>query len=204
VEVTVVVATYGDGPHKDWARDRALPSVPDGVPTVHVHGQSLAGARNAGLDQVETEWVCFLDADDELTPGYFDAMDTATADLRAPQVEYVAGRASRTYMPKVAGHTHECSGECLTEGNWLVIGTVARTQQVKDIGGFEEWSCYEDWALWLRTYLAGASVEPVHAATYRAYVRRDSRNRRPSKAERSRVHAEIVRAVHADMPAAHL
>ena len=136
VDVTVVVGTFGADEWRDLAMSRAIPSVGD-AQSVHVHGDTLAAARNQGLEQVTTEWVTFLDADDELTPGYFDAMNRGTADLRAPAVEYVKGsRVQRPYVPRVAGHRHECSGECLPDGNWLVIGTVTRTELVRGAGGF--------------------------------------------------------------------
>lgn len=195
MDVTVVVGTFGADEWRDLAMSRAIPSVGD-AQSVHVHGDTLAAARNEGLEQVTTEWVTFLDADDELTPGYFDAMNRGTADLRAPAVEYVKGnRVQRPYVPRVAGHRHECSGECLPDGNWLVIGAVARTELVRGAGGFREWPVYEDWCLWLRCWMAGASVEAIPGAVYRAHVRSDSRNRAPSTEEKNRVHREIVGSV---------
>jgi len=34
------------------------------------------------------------------------------------------------------------------------------------VGGFHEWSAYEDWELWLRCIIAGAKLVPVPAAVY--------------------------------------
>jgi GT2 family glycosyltransferase len=156
----------------------------------------LAEARNEGLRQVQTEWTIFLDADDELAPGYVDAMATGTADLRAPSVRYIKGsRTQEPYVPKVAGHDHKCSGKCLKDGNWLVIGAAARTEVLRDVGGFREWDCYEDWDLWLRCWMAGATVEAVPSAEYIAHVRADSRNRKHPMRFRNRVHAQIVESV---------
>jgi glycosyltransferase involved in cell wall biosynthesis len=194
--VTVCCGTFGDW---SWVKtaERAIASATEqGVPVVHRHRSTLAEARNACLDVVETEWVAFLDADDELEAHYFDALAWGTADLRAPAVRYVQnGKAHRPYVPKVAGHRHACTGECLPQGNWLVIGTAARAQMLRDVGGFEEWPVYEDWALWLRCWQAGASVEAVPQAIYRAHVSPTSRNRAPAIADRNRVHHEIVDAV---------
>jgi GT2 family glycosyltransferase len=196
LEVTVVVGTFGDEQYRRWAEDRAIPSVPEGIPVVHVHGGTLAESRNAGLAQVKTEWVVFLDADDELAPGYMDAMATGSADLRAPSVRYVKGRRTQDpYVPRVAGHDHDCTGECLPEGNWLVIGAAARADLLRSVGGFREWDCYEDWDLWLRCWLAGATVEAIPAAEYIAHVRPDSRNRSNSMRFRNRVHVQIIESV---------
>ena len=37
-------------------------------------GQGAAAARNFGVWQTSSEWVCFLDDDDLLTPHYLDVM----------------------------------------------------------------------------------------------------------------------------------
>lgn len=193
--VSVVVGTYG---HTDWkhlARERAIPSVPEGIPVHHVHAASLAEARNGGLAQVETEWVVHLDADDELEVGYFDHLSRGVADLRAPAVRYVRGPRERAaYVPRVAGHDHDCSAACLVDGNWLVVGTMARTELLRSVGGWEDWPLYEDWAIWLRCYLDGATIEALPAAVYRAHVSPASRNRSPAISFKNRVHEDIVAA----------
>jgi glycosyltransferase involved in cell wall biosynthesis len=202
VDVTVVVATFGD---PDWitlALDRAVPSAERlGVPVLHTHGTSLHGARNTGLDLVETEWVCFLDADDELEPGYFDAMSQGTAALRAPAVRYVTTDRGVPRVPTVAGHRHRCGADCLAFGNWLVIGTVAPAALLREVGGFCDWEWSEDWDLWVRCWKAGATVEAVPGAVYRAHVRRDSRNRAPSRDLRMSVHRAIAEANGLPVPA---
>jgi glycosyltransferase involved in cell wall biosynthesis len=178
VEATVVVATYGDDPlFPQLARDRAIPSAEaQGVPVIHSHCRTLAEARNAGLAQVETEWVVHLDADDELEPGYMAAMAKGTADVRAPAVRMVsASYQGEPFVPNVYGHRHQCEAACLRWGNWLVVGACARTELLQDIG-WEEFGWSEDWAIWARAYVAGASFETIRQAVYRSYRRRGSRN----------------------------
>lgn len=198
MDVTVVVATYGDQHWRDLAHNRAIPSaIALDVPVVYAHKATLHDARNAGLDQVTTEWVCHLDADDELEPRYFEHMADATADVRAPAVRYIEGNPKRLYrarMPRVGTHDHECVAECLVDGNWLVIGAVARTQLLRDVGGWLDFDWSEDWSMWLRCHLAGATFQPVPQAVYRAHVRYDSRNRSVSRPDRLKVHEQIARA----------
>lgn len=203
MDVTVVIASYGDRIWRDRARERALPSVANqGVERVLVHDPrgTLAQVRNRGLEAVNTEWVCFLDADDELETGYFDAMKLGEADLRAPSVRYVSHQrrpdVGKVLMPKVVGraHQHQCTAECLDYGNWLVIGTVARTELVKRVGGFDEYPVYEDYALWAKCWKAGATAEPIPDAIYKAYVRQQSRNRGSmSLKAKHEVHKQIAR-----------
>lgn len=196
MDVTVVVGTYGPSEWVDLAKSRAIPSAEAlGVPVIHHHAATLHDARNGGLEQVATEWVCHLDADDELTAGYFDEISKVDGDVRAPSVEYVrAGRTQAPRMPCVAGHTHRCTQECLTAGNWLVVGAVARTQLLRDVGGWRDFDWSEDWDLWLRCHLHGASISAAPDAVYRAHVRPDSRNRGASKQTRQQAHRAIAAA----------
>ncbi len=195
-DFTICIGTFGSS---DWvylANERAVPSAKaQGCEVVHRHASTLAQARNEALSLVKTERVVFLDADDELAPGYLAALAPGSADLQAPAVSYVkAGRTRSPRMPQVAGHDHACSADCLEHGNWLVVGTAAPTQLLRDVGGWGDEPIYEDWALWLRCWLAGATVEAVPEAVYLAHWRRDSRNRAPNRAFRERVHWEIVKA----------
>ena len=191
----VVIATFGS---LDWAalaRNHAGASVSAvGGRPIYSHGRTLAEARNAGLDDVTTEHVVFLDADDELEHGYIEAMKGGTADLRAPQVRYVTPTTAQApYFPRVAGHQHDCTGECLPDGNWLVIGTAVRTDLARAVR-FREEPIYEDWSFFLRCWTRGCTVERIPGAVYRAHARPDSRNRAPSMAFKNEWHHKIVAA----------
>lgn len=195
MDLTVVVATFGAQEWQELAKTRAVPSAEAQTQVVQVHGATLHDARNQGLALVETEWVVFLDADDELEPGYVEALAQGTADLRAPAVRYVSSTTWRSpRMPRVAGHRHDCTADCLPDGNWLVVGTAVRTDLVCEVGGWRDWACYEDWDLWLRCWQAGATIEAIPDAIYRAHVRPDSRNRAPAMELKNRVHRAIVAA----------
>lgn len=207
-EVTVAVATCG--PDAAWphlARTRALPSArAQGVDVVYAHHpSSLAAARNMALDEIETAHAVFLDADDELEPGYVTALAAGSADVRAPAVRYVHDTALAgaipppPRMPRVAGHNHPCVAECLLYGNWLVIGSWVDTALLRRVGGWRDYPWSEDWATWLACHQAGATFEAVPAAVYRAYVRRTSRNRGASPEIRLAAHRAI--ALDAGLPA---
>lgn len=197
MDVTIAIATYGDRHWLDVGTQRAATSAfEQGAPVLYVHGLTLHGARNAALAQVETEHVVFLDADDELAPGYCETLAAGTADIRVPSVQYVRrGRPARPYVPNVAGHTHACEAACLLDGNYAVIGAMANVELLRSVGGFRDEECYEDWSAWLRMYAAGATVETIPAATYIAHVRPNSRNRGLSMEVKNRVHQQIVSSV---------
>lgn len=196
MDVTICIASYGAQSWLDLGTQRAAASAfAQDCPVIYVHGLTLHGARNAGLAQVETPFVAFLDADDALLPDYCTILAQGTADLRVPSVQYVRrGRPARPYVPNVAGHTHECEAACLEAGNYAVIGAMANVELLRAVGGFRGEDCYEDWSAWLRMYRAGATVETIKEAVYVAHVRLDSRNRALDMATKNRVHREILAA----------
>ena len=198
---TVVVATFEgvQWPHLVGLRDRAVASAHAAgavdVVDVHLPGNDAAAARNWGLSKVATEWVVYLDADDELEAGYLDAMAAGSADVRAPAVRYVEGRSASTpKLPRVAGHTHDCIADCLPWGNWLIVGSMVRADMVRQVGGWRDFAWSEDWDLWLRCHLAGATFEAIPAAIYRAHIHKRSRNRAPDRAARLEAHRAIAAA----------
>jgi glycosyltransferase involved in cell wall biosynthesis len=190
MDVTICVSTFGEEKWKTLAAERALPNARSfGVPVIYNHDKTLHEARNLGLSQVKTEFVCFLDADDELAPGFFEHMAEVDSDLRPPSVNHVYERV--TFMPRVVGHNHVCVAACLEFGNWLVVGTVARTELLKDVGGWKEWGTFEDFDLWQRAWIAGATIIPVPAAIYRAYSTPQGRCRNLPIEESTRIQRQI-------------
>lgn len=195
LDVSVAIGTFGA---QAWIRfaQRAIASVPDGIPVHHAHGATLAAARNEALERVETEFVIHLDADDELAPGYIEAMAAGSADLRGPSLQRTRGHRDwgEPYMPTVYAHDHACVADCLRLGNWLLIGTCLRTALAREVGGWEEWTWSEDYALFARCWVAGGTVEAIPEAIYRGEYRVDSRNR-AGRATSLQVHRAIEAAI---------
>lgn len=203
-DVTIAVATFGDERWSETAGRVAVPSaVATGAWVIHCHSRcdSMHTARQACLDAVTTEWIINLDADDELEVGYLQAMMAASGDVRVPRVRYVTGqgRESAPVFPKVvwpeARHRRHrpCMGECLVDGNWVVIGAMARTQLLRDVGGWRDFA-YEDWDMWLRCHLAGAGFEPVPGAVYRAHGRLTGRGLNGDAAAMLAAHRAVAEA----------
>jgi Glycosyl transferase family group 2 len=188
VDVTAICATFGDEAWVDLARSRAIPTAEQQARVVHVHGDNLRDARNAALGRVETEWMFCLDADDELTGDYVAALLTGTADVRGPIARCFLpppdGRVVKLH-PRVSGHEHpHCGADCLRLGNWLVTGAMARTELVRKVGGWRDFSWMEDWDLWLRCLKVGATFELIEEAVYVYHVRNDSLTHVHTEAER--------------------
>lgn len=179
VDVTICIATFGASRWQDLAHDHALPSAAaQGVAVSMAHGKTLAHARNLAAHAATTEWLIYLDADDQLAPGYVDAMSRGSGDLRAPQLMDNGKR--------VALHRRN-----IESANPCVIGTAIRKTMLADCGGWPEFPIFEDWALFLRASRRGARVEHIADAWYLATSRTGSRNQSMSSFRALRVMREI-------------
>lgn len=180
---SVVIGTYGDDVWKERAEEAMRSVEAQTVPfkdAIHVHGPTLAEARNRGAERVEGDWLVFLDADDMLDSKYIEAMMVAAAKQTGPALlqpstlgVYPGGRedAAPVLIPQ----------RPLNTGNFMVIGTAIRRDQFERVGGFKDWPMYEDWCLFIRAWQDGAALVPVPDAIYRVTVNENSRNKASRK-----------------------
>lgn len=196
--IAVCIGTFGSVEWALRAERRAAPSAerqtvrPQQV--IHYHGADLRAARNGAAGRAKTEWLCFLDADDELDPGYIEAMSMAAMDAGDALLQpatlgvYPDGRED--------AHPVVIPGKPLLDGNFMVIGTLIRREQFDRLGGFGDWPIYEDWDLWIRAWRDGARLVAVPDAIYRVYVNSGGRNA-GERSEQIRVYNQI-RTLHAN------
>jgi glycosyltransferase involved in cell wall biosynthesis len=210
VNVSVIVASYGDHRWRDLALERAVASVADQpaaeIIAYHDDAATLAEVRNTAAAGASGDWLCFLDADDRLGTGYLDAMSAAvtlrsrdrdpifpTTDdgaaysaLLVPAVQYVDAAGRCQGKPEIPSW-----GRPLRELNCAVIGTLVPRALFEQVGGFHDWPLYEDWELWLRCQQAGARLVPVPDAVYCAHVAGDGGRNQPDRPTQVRVYGEI-------------
>ena len=138
--VSVVIATYGDDQWRTLASERALPSAlaegPDEVMIHHEPDGTRASSLNNGAAQVHTEWIIFLDGDDELAPGYVGAMRQAAE--RHPDGGVLLTPAVQQIRKGRPNHPFFFPESDLTRTNWLVIGTMIHREFFITIGGFRD------------------------------------------------------------------
>ena len=128
--------------------------------------------RNAALADVATEWVAFLDDDDEFLPHHLRACEKAAfwtgADVIYPIGRYPWGTDPLRQMGVPFDPAR------LRLGNHIPITVLARTDRVLAVSGFPTGSevplmgsqrC-EDWGLWLRMLDDGATFAPLHQETW--------------------------------------
>lgn len=175
MDVSILIGTFGgeEWENRAWACMEAARE--HGVPITVRHDRegTVASVRNALAAQTLSSWLCFLDADDALEPGYFEAMQAAVdfvPALLVPAVRYVRPNGT-SEEPRIPNHDRP-----FDEMNHAVIGTLVPRWLFEQVGGFRELPIYEDWDLWLRCVRAGAELRYVPDAVYRAAVRGDGRN----------------------------
>lgn len=175
MEATIVIGVFGDDYWMDLATKVALPSIhaqtvrPHAI-SISYHETSLSEARNFGAERAETEWLCFVDADDALDSRYIEHMLAAEGDIRRPSTIGFYEDGTEDSEPVLIPRAN------LKERNYIVIGSFVRREQFLKVGGFRNLPVLEDWDLWIRCVRDGATVTDVPEAIYRVGVHPDSRN----------------------------
>lgn len=182
--LTICVGTFGD--RVVWApmAARALGSVSGQTVRVrrswgHIddpHPHNCGKARNLAAEMAETEWLLFLDADDELAPDACERLLEAAAstpgDIYVPAMSY--------YRNGVWEPPGTLTPRPVHKGWWGPVGAMIRRADFECIGRFREdlpWG--EDVELFLRAERAGLTFVPVQSAVYRIHWREGSRKFHP-------------------------
>lgn len=152
------------------------------VDTLHA---GAAATRNRALAAVRTEWVAFLDDDDELLPEHIrDCLrhaETTGADLIYPWFHVIGGTDpllapwdgqmvnpfGREFGPEQAEFT-------LTTNNFIPVTVLVRTELARAVGGYplpgtDEWDLphAEDWGFHQRLLRAGATFAHLPQRTWK-------------------------------------
>lgn len=149
-----------------------------------IRNVGVVGARNLALSLVNTEFVLFLDGDDELLPGSLGALRDAIGSggfyafaFGHTVMVFADGgaRRLRSYPPEgeqlVALYAH----------NFVSISALMRREPVAALGGFDPMFNrlgLEDWDLWLSILDKRLSAIHVDRDVLRYHVSETSRNNR--------------------------
>lgn len=189
MDVDVIVTTYGE----EWFErgEAASRDAEEQTRVFHFHCRSHEGSlgslRNAAVWKFDPqEWLCFLDADDILEPGYIEAMKEANSP---------DGRKWAYLMAPALRHGARGSAKVLDDRDMMMlnpcpVGTLIHRKMFDVVGGFWDERAWEDWSLFRRCVLAGAELVFVPDAVYRDNSTRGGRN--STIVHPKRLHAEIV------------
>lgn len=213
MNVSILIATYGDESWAELALERALPSAQKQnvfeVLVGHDPDGDVGSFRNALAEKAQGDWLCFLDADDELSSGYMNAMrkmmqssnvQRLKMELDAPLLltpavsKVVKGRPGRpTFYPSVD----------LLKGNYLVVGTLIEKSWFDRVGGFGDFPHgFEDWALWYKCARLGGRVLQVRRAVYMEHIDPNSKHRAAwrDRTSQMQVYEQVKRDLEAWVP----
>jgi hypothetical protein len=199
-DFSIIIATHGEDKWEKLALERAFPSAESqGVPVYIGHDSTSdrATVRNRLAEKTDSDVLIFLDGDDELGEGYVAAMQETAEDqkgvwpyLLTPKVSYVDKRGkaeTARFWPEVP----------IRHGNWMVVGTAVPRDLFFEVGGWRSLTStgrlneYDDWDLWIRCQLKGATPVRALDAIYIAHVRSDSVHRTVSLKQKLAWTAEI-------------
>lgn len=126
----------------------------EGVEYVRCEVKDVHEARAIGLARVNTVFVAFLDADDKVTPGYFEeAVSLFRQDRRIaityPTLEYFGDASGPAHGTQNA--PEQLTSDSIEQRNWVCAGSVIRVELLhqslafrgKKIDGGRCWS--QDW-----------------------------------------------------------
>ena len=131
-----------------------------------------AATRNRALKRVDTEFVAFLDDDDELFPNHLRVC-SRFARLTGVDVAYPGYEAVGD--DPVGCFGLEFDATLLRRRNFIPVTTLCRTEAVRAANGFQEHPdengdpC-EDWGLWLAMLERGSTFGHVPQVTWRWHV----------------------------------
>lgn len=180
----VIVGIYGENQrYYDLAMKRAIPSAKAATGDVdHVmfaKHDTLQLARNLPAEKLkgETDWLIFLDADDELDPAYIEAMQRKVASL--PPGDFVIQPATLGVVDGVEDPEPVLipAKPSLWDGNHCVIGSAVPLELFLRVDGFDNWPAWEDWGLWLKCLKAGAQFTSCPEAIYRVHIDTEAKSR---------------------------
>jgi len=172
-DITVVIA------HIPTRRDlltRALKSVQrqllapvEVIVEEDIDHTGAAATKNRGLAQVATDWVAFLDDDDQMLPTHLSTLRRAAADTTADVVYSVP------IVPENPGfvaaepqYFRPFDPDVLRQRSFIQTTSLVRADLMREAGGFQcpPGSDYDDWGAWLAMLDLGAKFHHVQEQTF--------------------------------------
>ena len=171
--VTVCIATI---PTRPKQLKQALLSViiqtltPDAIVVEYDHHHTGAAAtKNRALAKVSTDFVAFLDDDDQFMPSHLASL------MRAQIINKASVVYSRPFIPQIVNHEDPSgrhglpfSADELRKRSYIQTTSLIRTDLFQEVGGFQcpPHSDYDDWGGYLALLNADAKFYHLNEQTF--------------------------------------
>lgn len=134
-----------------------------------------AATRNRALNAVQTEWVAFLDDDDQFLPNHLELLARG-AEKTGADVVYGLPRvldANKNVVPRhwTWGGPEVFSPDILRVQSYITVSSLVRTELAQQVGGFEfhrsaNGQYNDDHGFYVRLLDAGADFHHIHTETF--------------------------------------
>ena len=138
------------------------------------YGKGSAHTRNRALDAVQTEWVLFLDDDDQLLPNALSLLIMGQGESQAdvvyglPRIVDAQGNIKPRFFE--AGGPEVFDPHLLMQKSYIPVVSLVRTALAQDSGGFEFSAdgngSYDDWGFYKNLLCYGAEFHHILQETF--------------------------------------
>lgn len=118
--------------------------------------RGLAKARNRLIEEARGTYLCALDADDRLRPGFF--RKALRIFESRPEIVFVSSWLQAFGEENWVWRQERCDLEALLAEDTVMTAALVRSEAVRQLGGYDEEMPHqgdEDWDLWIRLAAAG-------------------------------------------------
>jgi glycosyltransferase involved in cell wall biosynthesis len=136
--------------------------------------RGAAATRNCAVAEASSEWLAFLDDDDELHPWHIERLvehqRETGADLVYPWFDVVEG------FDPLGWEGRPFDAEALRRNNYIPVTVLVRRDLVEATGGFRNrtdgigGATWEDWNMWLALLDLGATFSHLPVRTWRWHM----------------------------------
>jgi glycosyltransferase involved in cell wall biosynthesis len=127
-----------------------------------------AATKNRGLAKVTSEWVAFLDDDDQFLPEHLAKLRTHAFRTDADVVYSIPTVPGSNFVATEPMYGRPFDAGVLRQRSYIQTTSLVRTKLIQNAGGFQcpPRSDYDDWGCWLALLDAGARFSHLPESTF--------------------------------------
>lgn len=132
------------------------------------HRTGAAATKNRALARVTTEYVAFLDDDDEFLSHHLATLRACAEETGADVVYSIPQVPGTNFVGTEPQYGKPFDAEVLRQRSFIQTTSLVRTELFKKAGGFQTppGSDYDDWGAWLALLALGAKFVHVPEVTF--------------------------------------